>query len=191
MPIKKRRNGGNGYVVYPIGTGHMSLTAARKAAKAEAKRDGYARVESIDTGKTIGIYRRNPHVYDSAGKYIGKFKRKAAKIAARVVGGTVGKRPKKNPQRTPSYERWAVMSRTQGDVEKPYTISEHSSKKAALAAKRKVSSAKRPYIQRLSNPIRIPRGKALAFTTKAAAKKWVREHRCKGYRSLIRQAAAR
>ncbi len=33
---------------------------------------------------------RNPTVYDSAGKAIGKFSRKAAKIAARVVGGRVG-----------------------------------------------------------------------------------------------------
>lgn len=34
---------------------------------------------------------KNPHVYDRAGKLVGKFSRRAAKIAARVVGGTVGK----------------------------------------------------------------------------------------------------
>jgi len=35
----------------------------------------------------------------------------------------------------------------------------------------------------------IPRGKALAFKTKADAKKWAREHRVKGYRTSIRKAA--
>jgi hypothetical protein len=34
---------------------------------------------------------RNPKVYDSTGKLVGKFSRKAAKIAARASGGTVGK----------------------------------------------------------------------------------------------------
>jgi hypothetical protein len=86
---------------------------------------------SVPKDLKIVKHKLNPHVYDSAGKHIGKFKRKAAKIVARVTGGSVGK-PKKNP---------------------------------------------------------IPRGKALAFQTKAAAKKWVREHRVKGYRASIRKAA--
>lgn len=46
--------------------------------------------------------------------------------------------------------RWAVMSPIQGDVYAPYVISEHSSRKAAVAAKRRVSWAKRPYVKRLN-----------------------------------------
>jgi len=34
----------------------------------------------------------------------------------------------------------------------------------------------------------IPRGKALAFKTKAAANKWVKTHRVKGYRTSIKKA---
>lgn len=49
---RTRRNG-NGYVVYPENTGHYSLSAANKAAKAQSKRHGEARVENIDTEKTM------------------------------------------------------------------------------------------------------------------------------------------
>ena len=47
----------NGYVVYPGGRPVFSLAKAKKAAKAESKQDGYARVESVDTGKTMASYR--------------------------------------------------------------------------------------------------------------------------------------
>jgi hypothetical protein len=48
-----RSNSRNGYVVYPAGTGHMKLSAANKKAKADSKREGHARVESVDTQRTM------------------------------------------------------------------------------------------------------------------------------------------
>jgi hypothetical protein len=55
----------NGYVVYPSSTGHMTLRAAKEAAKKESTeaRSGYqARVESCDTGKTLAQYRDGQEV---------------------------------------------------------------------------------------------------------------------------------
>lgn len=88
---------------------------------------------AVKRKRTMAVKRRrkNPLVYDNAGKLVGNFKRKSAKFAARVVGGTVGKpKPKANP---------------------------------------------------------IPRGKALAFRTKAAAKKYARLHPVKGRRYSIKK----
>lgn len=58
--VKKRstptKRNGNGYVVYPSNRGFMKLSAARRAAKAEAKREGSARVENVDTQRTVARY---------------------------------------------------------------------------------------------------------------------------------------
>ena len=53
----------NGYTVHPGNDNYAGLATAKKAAKAEAKRSGYARVENQDTGKTVATYggsRSNP-----------------------------------------------------------------------------------------------------------------------------------
>ena len=58
--VRTRRNPRNGYMVYPSYQQFFSLTAARKAAKKEAKDGGYARIENNDSLKTVAEYRRNP-----------------------------------------------------------------------------------------------------------------------------------
>ena len=47
----------NGYVVYPGSLGFMSLTAANKEAKKESLQDGQARVENVDTNKTVSRWK--------------------------------------------------------------------------------------------------------------------------------------
>lgn len=59
-PIKLnagRRSPRNGYVVYQSGRGFMSLRDANAAAKRESKQYGSARVENIDSGKTVASWR--------------------------------------------------------------------------------------------------------------------------------------
>ncbi len=55
----KVRNPRNGYVVYPGGHGHSTLGAANRDAKRESKEGSsyYARVENVDTQKTVATWR--------------------------------------------------------------------------------------------------------------------------------------
>lgn len=99
---KRKNPHRGGYAVYPGGHAEETLAKAKRLAKRISEESGSAFIDRVSDGKRLYTYRNgvphkgNPHVYDSAGKYVGKFKRKAAKIVARVVEGTVGK-PKSNP----------------------------------------------------------------------------------------------
>jgi hypothetical protein len=79
--------------------GRFSIRKTKKRLRPIVRRwqSGYDSLEQF-ARRTKQVKRKNPTVYDSAGKAVGKFRRKAAKIVARVVGGTVGKpKPLKNP----------------------------------------------------------------------------------------------
>ena len=92
---RRRRNPRNGYVVYPSSTGHMSLRTAKAAAKRESKREGYARVESVDTGRTVASYSYGKLKSNPRKRVTSRRKKNPVRVAASMAGKSTGWMPAK------------------------------------------------------------------------------------------------